>query len=192
MGRRLALRRQTEDLTPAGSASSSSEALSEAAISRAEEIEELELNNLEQDIADEAFRFERDVDVYEESVRAFLDPARSKASPTLSSGHPGTLSTVPGNTREEGDMGALGTRYDELRRVHEREIAVLEMQTERKLRGAAASLAQRRAAARIASEEAMRAAGTDEQEVARILAEVNSSRRPPYMVTCQIMYQFPN
>lgn len=132
----------------------------------ADSAEEAERINLERSLLDEANRLQSDTEGYERSVQNILTSAKQAAASGVYGASPRAV---------EAEM-AQEERKESLRVIHERAIAAVEAQNENKRRAAAARLGQRRAAARAARAEVMRAAGKSEEEIAKDLAEVRHKR----------------
>lgn len=141
--------------------------------------EEAERGALERCLADEAVRFEDDVEGYERLLVGILssgeDAAKSAAAiaEAEKSGETEESTESPVGAGAKAAMATAQAKKESLRHLHEREIAAMALQNESKRRAIAIRLAQRRAAAKEARAEAMRADGKDEEEIAKKLAEVN-------------------
>ncbi|CAM9892070.1 unnamed protein product, partial [Ectocarpus sp. 13 AM-2016] len=161
--KRLAARRKGTDAVVAAAQPVSLQAAAKAA-TLADSAEEAERINLERSLLDEANRLQSDAEGYERSVRSILTSAEQAAA----------LGVYGASPRAAEAEMAQEERKESLRAIHERAIAATEAQNENKRRAAAARLGQRRAAARAARAEAMRAAGKSEEEIAKDLAEVDA------------------
>lgn len=159
--KRLASRSQAA----ASTLSALSPPAAEAAVRAAEAADAAERTALERDLAADMARFEVDAEAYENSIQELLTSSTAAAG-SSSRELSGSIGSVG------GESDPAQAKQEELRRVHEREIVALELQTEGKRRGAAARLAQKRVAMRMANAETMRASGMDEQEVAKKLVKV--------------------
>lgn len=162
--KRLATRRRGKDAIISNAQRMSDEAASMAAAA-AEAAEGAERDALEQNLTDEEARFEQDAEDFERLIKEMLMTAAS-GSLSLPSWAAIAVDTTDSNQAKRQD----------LRRMHEREIAAMEMCQESKRRAAATRHARRRAAARAAREEMLRLAGINEEEIAKELAEVGAHR----------------
>lgn len=144
------------------------------AASLADFAEEVERSALEQGLIDEATRLQSEAEDYERSVRTVLAAAEQAATGAAS----GAAGALPAGVEAVVAAAVVATAEEmkeSLRDVHERAIAAMEAQNESKRRVAATRLAQRRAAARAAREESLRAAGKSEEEIAKDLAAVSTA-----------------
>lgn len=151
--KRLASRRQAARDVLASVPTSSPEGSAEPTDQLAD-VEESERLDLEREITQEQERFESEAKEYEQRIEAFS--SNDLATPSM------------------GAVPPAG--HDDTKLIRERVIASLGSQADGRRRLAATRLAQRMAEKRRAIAEALRAAGADEQEVARRLAEVRKSK----------------
>lgn len=164
--KRLAARRRGKDTT-ASSAQPVSDASKAAA--DAEAAEAAQRDALEQNLADEEASFKQDAENFERLIKEMLDIAERAKTAGVASGSsslPSWAATAV-DTAESNQM-----KSQDLRRMHEREIAAMEMCQESKRRAAATRITKRRAAARAAREEMLRLSGMDEEKITEKLAEV--------------------
>lgn len=150
-----------------------SPAAASKATALAEAAEQAEKNALDRDLLGEASRFESDAEAYERSVQDILASAEADAASAAATvetpvpgGEPGTpRGPAPGKALWAAAAAHTKDNKELLRRVHERGIAAMELQNDSNKRAAAGRLAQRRAAARAARTEAMKAAGKSQEEI---------------------------
>lgn len=171
--KRLAARRQAADTIVAAARPVSQQAAAKAA-ALANFAEEAERNALETSLLDEANRIQSEADAYERTVQRILTSTEEATSAAVVAGAAGASQSGAEAVAEEAS--------EPLRAVHERAIAAMEVQYESKRRAAAGKLAQRRAAAKAARAEVLRAAGKSEEEITKELKEVGSL----HMVYCKI------
>lgn len=138
------------------------------AASLADFAEEAERKALESSLLDEADRLQSEADGYELTVQNILTSVEEAASAAAAASAAG-VGAPPTGAEEAAAEETRGS----LRAIHERAIAAMEVQNESKRRAAAGKLAQRRAAARAAKVEAMQAAGSSEENIAKELAEAS-------------------
>lgn len=143
------------------------------AASLADFAEEAERNALESSLLDEADRLQSESDGYERTVQNILTSAEEAAAAAAAAAGIGAPPTG-GEEAAAAAAVAAEDRQGSLRAIHERAIAAMEVQNESKRRAAAGKLAQRRAAARAARVEAMQAAGSSDEKIAKELAEASN------------------
>lgn len=161
--KRLAARRQAADMIVAAARPVSQQAATKAA-ALTDFAEEAERNALEASLLDEANRMQNEADGYERLVQSIVTSAEDAASAAVTAGAAGAP--------QAGEQAVAEEASESLRPVHERAIAAMEVQYENKRRAAAGKLAQRKAAAKAARAEALRAAGKTEEEITKELARV--------------------
>ena len=131
-----------------------------------------ELDALERDLTDEATRFEREAEGYEQFVKELLASAKVVTAGAAR----GRVSLSSTSAIADDVIVSAQVKRGALQRMHEREITAMEAQNESTRRAAAARLAWGRAAARAAQEAIMRMEGKNEEEIAKELAEVGAFR----------------
>lgn len=133
--------------------------------------EEAERNALECSLLDEADRLQSEADGYERKLQSILTSAEQVASAAAASSAASAAGV--GASPTVAEEAAVKETQGSLRAIHERAIAAMEMQNECRRRAAAGKLAQRRAVARTARVEAMQAAGSSDEQIAKELAEAS-------------------